>query len=133
MRITAILSLTALTAGAILSGCAVVPEPEVETREIVVAPPEPVCYDVTELKRIEIPAETKTVYGVSLIENPPYQPISQRTEQKIIVKQAEVSYVIVNAETGTETKVTDLCDSTIQTGRVGPATGELAGPPVPVE
>lgn len=134
MRITAILTLAALGVGATVSGCAVVPEPqEVEIEEVVIAPPVPVCYEVAELQKVEVPAETKTVYGVSVIENPPYQPITQRTEQKIIVKQAEVFYVTVDPETGDQTEVTNFCDSNIKTGRVGPGEGELAGPAVPVE
>lgn len=129
MRITSTLTLAAFSLSVALSGCLVVPEEPVVQAPIVVAPPPlPACFEVSQLKRVEIPAETRTVTAISVIENPPYRPIEQRTEQKIITKPAEVFYVRVDAETGNEVEVTNLCDSTVVTGPVGPAAGELAEP-----
>jgi len=135
MKTALILSIFGL--GTILSGCAVIPEePEIVIEEpvaVVVPPVEPLCYEIAELQKVEIPAETKVVYGVSVIENPPYEPIEQRTEQRIITKQAEIFYSRVDPETGKMAEVTTFCDENVEVGPVGPAEGELQGPPVPVE
>lgn len=135
MKTTLILSIFGLSTA--ITGCAVIPEePEIVIEEpvaIVVPPVEPLCYELAELQRVEIPAETKTVYADSVIENPPYEPIEQRTEQRIIIKQAEVFYVKTDPQTGSQAEVTTFCDQTVQTGPIGPAPGELQGPPVPVQ
>ena len=120
---------------AIASGCAVIPEeepaPVVEAPVVVEVPPAPTCYEVAALQRVEIPAETKTVVGISLIENPPYDPIEQRTEQEIVIKQAEVFYVVTDAATGNQTEVTNFCSNDVEVGPVGPAPGEALGGPTP--
>ena len=135
MRLNALLISSIFMTGSFIAGCAVVPEPEPEVvvqAPIVVAPPQPLCFEVAELKRVEIPAETKTIYTNSVIENPPYEPIEQRAQQEIIVKQAEVFYVKEDPQTGNQTEVTAFCDPNVQTGPIGPAEGEFNGPPVPV-
>ncbi|MEP3653729.1 MAG: hypothetical protein ABJO36_02435 [Litorimonas sp.] len=117
-------------AAATLSACAVIPEEPVQETEVIVeVPPAPTCYEVAALQKVEIPAETKTVVGISLIENPPYAPIEQRTEQKIVMKQAEVFYVLTDEETGNQTEVTNFCSADVVTGPVGPAPGEALGAP----
>ena len=130
---TSFKGLTALAFATVtLSACAVVPiveEPVVQAPVVVQVPTAPICYEVSALQRIETKAETKTVVGISLIENPPYDPIEQRTEQKIVIKQAEVFYVLVNPTTGNQTEVTNLCDRNVPVGPVGPAPGELLGAP----
>jgi len=135
MKTTLILSIFGLSTA--ITGCAVIPEePEIIIEEpvaIVVPPVEPLCYEIAELQKVEVPAETKTVYAVSVIENPPYEPIEQRTEQRIVIKQAEVFYVKVDPETGNQAEVTTFCDENVEVGPVGPAEGELEGPPVPVQ
>lgn len=123
---------TLALSAAIFSGCAVVPEVVEEPPAppiVVEVPPAPTCFEVASLQRVEIPAETKTIVGISLIENPPYDPIEQRTEQKIVTKQAEVFYVVTDPATGNQTEVTDFCDESIQTGPIGPAPGEAFGTP----
>jgi hypothetical protein len=113
---------------ATLSACAVVPvveEPVVQAPVVVEVPPAPTCYEVTALQRVEIPAETKTVVGIGLIENPPYEPIEQRTETLIVTKQAEVFYVLNNPETGVQSEVTNFCSPDVVIGPVGPAPGEI--------
>lgn len=135
MRLNALLISSTLLTGSFIAGCAVVPEPEPEIavqEPIVVAPPEPLCFEVADLKRVEIPAETKTIYTNSVIENPPYEPIEQRAQQEIIIKQAEVFYVKEDPETGNQTEVTAFCDENVEVGPIGPAEGEYSGPPVPV-
>ncbi len=118
-------------ASVVISGCLVVPEPvePVIQAPVVEVPTTPVCYEVSALQRVEIPAETKTVVGISLIENPPYDPIEQRTEQKIVMKQAQVFYVVTDPETGNQTEVTNFCDDAVEIGSVGPAPGEVIGAP----
>jgi len=114
-----------------LSACASNPkveEPVVQT-PVVIAPVKPACYEVSDLQRVEIPAETRTVVGISLIENPPYDPIEQRTEQKIVMKQAQVFYVVTNPETGNQTEVSNFCSPDVVVGAVGPAPGEAIGAP----
>ena len=125
--------LSALTLMAVtVSACAVVPiveEPVIQEPVVVEVPPAPVCYEVNALQRVEIPAETKIVVGVSLIENPPYEPIEQRVEQKIVVKQAEVFYVVTDPATGNQKEVTNFCSEDVVIGPVGPAPGEILGAP----
>ena len=116
----------------IASGCAVIPEeeePVIEAPVVVEVPPAPTCYEVAALQRVEIPAETKTVVGISLIENPPYDPIEQRTEQEIVIKQAEVFYVVTDPATGNQTEVTNFCSNDVEVGPVGPSPGEALGGP----
>lgn len=84
---------------------------------------------MSSLQRIEIPAETKTVVGISLIENPPYEPIETRTEQKIVIKQAEVYYAVIDPATGNQREVTNLCDRSVPVGPVGPTPGQVIGAP----
>jgi len=116
-----------------LSACAVIPEPvePVAPPIVVEVPPTPTCFEVSALQRVEIPAETKTVVGISIIENPPYDPIEQRTEQEIVIKQAEVYYAVIDPQTGNQKEVTNLCDPTVVVGPVGPAPGELIGASTP--
>jgi len=127
-----LLSIAVFTSSA-LSGCLLVPEqpqePVVQTPVVVAPPPPPACYEVAALQRVEIPAETRTVVGISLIENPPYDPIETRTEQKIITKQAEVYYALVDPATGNQKEVTNLCDPAVPRGPVGPLPGEALGAP----
>ena len=114
-----------------LSACAVIPEPEpepvIEQPVVVEVPPPPTCYEVAALQRVEIPAETKTVVGISLIENPPYEPIEQRTETIFVTKQAEVFYVLKDPETGNQSEVTNFCSDDVEIGPVGPAEGSVVG------
>ena len=114
---------------AALSACASVPkeEPVVQAPVVVVVPPTPTCFEVAALQRIEVPAETKTVVGISLIENPPYEPIEQRTESVFITKQAEVYYVTTDPATGNQTEVTNFCSDDVVVGPVGPAEGSVVG------
>ena len=116
-----------------LTGCLVVPEPVeepvVQAPVVVEVPEVPLCYEVSQLERVEIPAVTKKVTGISLIENPPYEPIEQRTTQEIVIKQAEVYYALIDPATGNQREVTNLCDPSVPVGNIGPAPGEAIGTP----
>lgn len=130
-RITSLSSIGTLTAAlalsAGLSGCMVIPEKKPVAEPIVVAPPPlPTCFEVSELTRVEVPAETRTVTSITSIDNPPYEPIETRTTQEIIVKQAEVFYTRTDASDGIAREVTNLCDPSAEIGAVGPGEGELA-------
>ena len=133
MRASIKLLTTAVFTATALSACLVVPEPVeepvIQAPVVVEIPQAPLCYEVSALRRVEIPAVTKTVTGISLIENPPYDPIEQRTQQKIVVQQGEVYYALVDPATGNQREVTNLCDTTIPVGPIGPGPGEAIGAP----
>jgi len=133
MRTSIKLLSSAVLASSVLSACAVVPEPieEPVVDVVVVAPPPPACYEVAALTRVEIPAETRVVVGITLIDNSPYAPIEQRTEQKIVTKQAEVYYALVDPETGNQREITNLCDPAVPVGPIGPGPGQAIGGPTP--
>ncbi len=131
LSIKTIAILTASTAA--LSACHVIPKPVeapvVQAPVAVQVPTAPLCYEVSALQRVEIPADTKTVVGISYIDNEPYEPLEQRTSQDIIIKQAEVFYVIIDPQTGNQTEITNFCDATVEIGPVGPGLGETMGAP----
>ena len=113
-----LLILSAISALSV-SACTTVP---------VAPPPQPVveavpietCKSVSTLVRQEIPAETKTQTAITLIDNPPYEPIESRVTRTVIVKQAEVFYT-----TAEGLEVTDICETGIERGFIGPAAGEI--------
>jgi len=134
MRTSFKLLTLAVFSSSALSGCLLVPKPVEEPVAppiVIEVPPVPTCFEVSALQRVEIPAETRVVVGISVIENPPYAPIEQRTEQEIITKQAEVYYAIVDPETGNQKEVTNLCDTSVVIGPIGPREGEAVGAPTP--
>jgi len=103
-----------------LTACTTVPEPEPEP---IVIDPEPIqtCAPISALTRLEIPAETKTQYAITMIENPPYEPIENKVKRTIVVTPAQVFYV---DSAGKE--VLDICDrDTIELGNTGPGVGEI--------
>ena len=115
-RITLLLSAAILTG---LSACKTVPEPIPET--VIVIPPEPIqtCAPVSALTRVVIPAETKIQYAITMIDNPPYEPIENKVKRTIVVKSAQVFYV------DSENKeVLDICDKeNVELGDTGPGVG----------
>ena len=88
----------------ILTACASTPEP-VSSPVVINTEPLRTCYPISELKRVVIPAETKTYTVVSLIENPPYDPIEREEQFTRVVQEEQVYYV---DDTGAQ--VTDICD-----------------------
>lgn len=114
MRI--ILSLSVLAA---LAACNTVPDPIPEP--VVVEVPEPVqtCAPVSSLQRVVIPAETKIMYAITMIDNPPYEPIERKQKQIRIVKPAEILYVDTNGR-----QAIDICED-VDVGPTGPGEGEI--------
>ena len=101
-----------------VSACTTVP---VATPPPVVIAQQPIqtCQPVSTLVRQVTPAETKTQTAITLIENPPYEPIENRVERTIVVKQAQVFYTDA---AGSE--VLDICEP-VERGAFGPAEGEI--------
>lgn len=103
-----------------LTACKTVPEPEAP---VIVIPPKPVqtCAPVSALTRVVIPAETKTQTAITMIDNPPYEPIESRTTRIVVVKPAQVFYVDSEGK-----EVLDICDKgTIELGDTGPGVGAI--------
>lgn len=101
-----------------LSACTTTPEPIPET---IVVTPEIVktCAPVSALQRVVIPAETKVQYAITMIDNPPYEPIESKTKQTRIVKPAEIIYVDTEGR-----QVIDICEP-VELGATGPGVGEI--------
>lgn len=112
------LSIMALFVPLALSACATAPEPLPET---IVITPEIVktCAPVSALQRVVIPAETKVQYAITMIDNPPYDPIESKTKQTRIVKPAEIIYIDTNGR-----QVIDICEP-VKLGPTGPGVGEI--------
>ena len=101
-----------------LSSCETVPENQNMTNPNV-APME-TCIDISELRKVELPAETKIQYAITIIDNPPYEPIENKVKREIVTKQASIYYEDSNGN-----KVLDICDKeNIIIGRIGPEIGE---------
>jgi len=118
MTRTALLLSVAVMTG--LAACTTVPEPEPEP--VIVIPPEPIqtCAPVSALTKVVIPAETKVQYAITMIDNPPYEPIENKVKRTIVVKPAQIIYVDTEGR-----EVLDICDKeTIEIGETGPGIGE---------
>lgn len=101
-----------------LSSCETVPENQNMTN-LNVAPME-TCIDISELRKVELPAETKIQYAITIIDNPPYEPIENKVKREIVTKQASIYYEDSNGN-----KVLDICDKeNIIIGGIGPKIGE---------
>ena len=101
-----------------LSACTTTPLPEPVQ---VVIPTEPVqtCAPVSALQQVIIPAETKIQYAITMIDNPPYEPIQNKVKQVRVVKPAQIIYVDSQGK-----EVFDICEP-VQRGDTGPGVGEL--------
>lgn len=99
--------LFAAGAFALLGACETIPEeaPPAEPVTIVTGPVE-TCVQLSSLRRLVIPAVTKTVIAITEIENPPYEPIQRREEQTRVVTPEQVIYVDSNNR-----EVTDICSN----------------------
>lgn len=92
-----------VTGGLMLSACATAPETD-ET-PIAIAPPViQTCTPISALTRVDIPAETKTFYAITQIDNPPYAPIERKEKVTRVVKEAETIFVDSEGR-----QVTDVC------------------------
>ena len=98
-----------LFASAILPACATAPDPLPEPEPVAVQPdPVKTCFELAELRRVVVPAVTKTVIAITEIENPPYEPIQRREEQ---TREVSPEYVYYVDDTGAA--VTESCDGPI--------------------
>lgn len=113
MRVT--LMIAAMIA---LSACKTVPEVIPAPVVVKVEPIEQTCAPVSSLQRVVIPAETKIMYAITMIDNPPYDPIERKEKQVRIVKPAEILYVDTDGR-----QVLDICE-TVEVGPTGPGVGE---------
>lgn len=116
-RITLIGLLTATT----LSACAT-SQPEAPNVIIDTAPIQ-TCAPVATLQKVTIPAETKKQTAITMIDNPPYEPIETRVERQIVITPAQVLFV-----DGSGREVIDICETNIARGYVGPGPGAIIGP-----
>ena len=98
---------TLLLSAIAMTACETTPEPVEEIVEIT-PPVVKTCTEISALTRVDIPAETKTFYAITEIENPPYEPIQRKEKQVRVIKEAQT--IFVNSE-GRE--VTDICDTEI--------------------
>ncbi len=107
-----------LTLPILVTACATAPKPLPQTTVIT---PEIVktCAPVSALQRVVIPAETKIQYAITMIDNPPYDPIESKVKQTRVVKPAQIIYVDTNGK-----EVLDICEP-VQLGAIGPGPGEL--------
>jgi len=115
-----LLSLSLISATT-LSACATV---EPEAPDIFIEP-EPVqtCIPLDKLEKRVIPAVTREQTAITMIDNPPYEPIETRTKRTIIVQPSEVLYVNADGQ-----EALDICEKDIEIGQVGPAAGAILGP-----
>ena len=98
---------TILATAVIMTACKTTPEPVEELVDIT-PPVLKTCTEISALTRVDIPAETKTFYAITEIENPPYEPIQRKEKQVRTIKEAHT--IFVNSE-GRE--VTDICETEI--------------------
>ncbi|MGJ8562049.1 MAG: hypothetical protein ACSHXY_00735 [Alphaproteobacteria bacterium] len=92
-----------------LAACATAPEPEPIPEPVtIIAQPVNTCVPLSALRRVVIPAVTKTVIAITEIENPPYEPIQRKEEQTREVSPEQVYYV-----DGSGRQVSDICDPVV--------------------
>ena len=97
-----------LATAALLAACNTVPDaPEAPPVDIVMDPID-TCVPMSALTRVVIPAKTQVYYAITMIDNPPYEPIERKERQERIVEPERV--IFVNSE-GRE--VTDICEPEI--------------------
>lgn len=136
-----------LTSLVVLGACTTT---KVVEQEVIVTPPpvEQSCIPINTLKRVVIPAETKSGFSIVSIENPDEQyydpetkkwvtitvpPIERREPWSKVIKAEEIFYV--NAE---NKEVTDICEANDATPKVASpsvgvntASGDTATNPAP--
>ncbi len=100
---------TPLILGALiaLSACKTTPEPEAETVEIQIDPVL-TCTPISMLQKVVIPEETETYTAITMIDNPPYEPIERKETITRVVKEAQIIYVDSNGR-----EVLDVCSDEI--------------------
>ncbi len=83
-----------LGVGLALSACQTTPEPEPEPEVIeIVTEPVRTCTPISAVEKVVIPAETETITAITMVDNPPYEPIERREEITRETKPAETIYI----------------------------------------
>lgn len=104
-----------------LLSCETVPENQ-NANSLNVTPIE-TCISVSSLIKVEVPAKTKIQYAITIIDNPPYEPIENKVKREVVIKQANIYYQDSNGN-----KILDICDKeNILLGNFGPGIGETIG------
>lgn len=103
-----------------LGACTTTPELE-EVVEIIAPPIEQTCYPIASLEKVVIPAETKTVYGSTIIESPSEYYTDPETGEVVEVTKPPIEdvqpYTVVTKEeeiyyqTPEGAVVTDICEN----------------------
>ena len=94
-----------LCTAALLAACNTLPdEPVAQPVEIEVGEIE-TCTPMSALTRVVIPAKTEVFYAITMIDNPPYDPIERKERQEREIEPEKT--IFVNSE-GRE--VTDICE-----------------------
>lgn len=101
-----------------LAACTTTPVPE-PVQVVIPAEPVKTCAPVSALQQVIIPAETKIQYAITMIDNPPYEPIQNKVKQVRVVKPAQIIYIDSEGK-----EVIDICEP-VQRGDTGPGVGEL--------
>jgi len=77
----------------LIAGCKTTPEPIEEPVIEIKFDPIRNCYPIEMLTKVDIPAVTKTVTAIVLIDNPPYEPIEREEEREVLMEPARTAYV----------------------------------------
>jgi len=113
--------LVILGAALALGACKTIPEPEPEPEVIeIVTEPVRTCTPISAVEKVIIPAETETITAITMVDNPPYDPIERREEITREIKPAETIYVDSEGR-----EVLDVCQDDIA------ATGNEPVDPMP--
>lgn len=76
-----------------LAACKTTPEPIEEPVIEIKFDPIRNCYPIEMLTKVDIPAVTKTVTAIVLIDNPPYEPIEREEQREVTVEPARTAYI----------------------------------------
>jgi len=76
-----------------LTGCKSTPEPIEEPEIVINFDPIRNCYPIEMLTKVDVPAVTKTVTAIVLIDNPPYEPIEREELREVVMEPARTAYV----------------------------------------
>ena len=87
-----------------LSACKTTPEPIEEPVIEIKFDPIRNCYPIEMLTKVDIPAVTKTVTAIVLIDNPPYEPIEREEERVVELEPARTAYVTAEGK-----EVANIC------------------------
>ena len=90
---------------AMVAACRSTPEP-IETVEIDV-PIANACVPLAQLEAVVIPEETETYTAITMVDNPPYEPIERRETLTRVVKE---SYTVYRNPEGEDVPESRICE-----------------------